>query len=477
MPFPAADPAATAALASASYQGRPQFATPQTFAPSASSSSFAARPDSPRTSVSDGRAPFATDHDEPFTATAVTAHSAALDAAVLSDNGFPVVRKKIVRTVEVPVTRTVKVPIQLLPDAATGAKKAFHVVNETYTDYVERPAVRHREVWVKRVVPEQFTQKVAVTRTRQVKVPVAEGSGYRVVAPQDADAWRIDTVQDTKLVEVEEWADFELRPVPVSRPVAVATRELHPAERAPITAANPRTVLRIVRDADAAAHDAIREVDASAAVAASVYEDVPPVRGARGAVSSSSSSAAAAAAKKKAAGVRTLSGAGAAITGSGPSSTITAGATARRAFAAPSAAELAAQRRANAAVAGLGLTGSQTAQSAAAFAATGGAAFGATQTHRLGENAGVAAAWGIRTAAVGGAGVRVVGIPQGSTPAIAGLQLRDVVTHVNARPTNAPEAFTAALDASDGPVSFNVVRGAIKMKVVVALTNSKNKGY
>ena len=150
----------------------------------------------------------------------------------------------------------------------------------------------------------------------------------------------------------------------------------------------------------------------------------------------------------------------------------------RRAPPAPSAEQLAAQRRANAAVSSLGFTGS--------LAATLPPAPGAVPSGpRVGMNAGVAASWGLRTvpvgadgpaAAVTSGGVRVVGVTPLTAPAVAGLQVRDVITHVNARPTPSPEALARALDGSDGPVALSVVRGAIKMKVVVMLSN-KNKGY
>lgn len=221
VPLPRPDPAAAAALASASFVGRPRFADSQAIPRNTASNNGNGRTQSPRPSDNNNAA-----DNGGFDACADPFAQTVGECPVLSDAGFPLVRKKVVRTVEVPVTRTVKVPIKLAPSAANPerAGRAFHVVNESYTDYVERPAVRHREVWVKRVVPEQYLQRVPVTRTRQIKVPVAEGAGYSVVPPQQADAWRIDQVQETKLVEVEEWADFELRPVPVTRPVPVAAR-------------------------------------------------------------------------------------------------------------------------------------------------------------------------------------------------------------------------------------------------------------
>lgn len=145
-------------------------------------------------------------------------------ADIDSEVQFPVVRKKVIRRVEVPVTREVKVPIKLIPNMTSGKGELYHVRAEKYVDYEERPAVRNREVWVKKVVSEPYMAKVPVTKVRQVKVPVAEGVGYKVVAPNEADAYRIDTVQETKVVDVEEWADFELRPVAVGNSVPIALR-------------------------------------------------------------------------------------------------------------------------------------------------------------------------------------------------------------------------------------------------------------
>lgn len=95
---------------------------------------------------------------------------------------YPIVRKKIIRTVEIPVTRQIKVPIQVTDklennnnnntgnttaqskegvDGGKKKKELYHVATEQYTSYVTKPAVRQREIWVKKVVPEMYLQKVS----------------------------------------------------------------------------------------------------------------------------------------------------------------------------------------------------------------------------------------------------------------------------------------------------------------------------
>ena len=141
----------------------------------------------------------------------------------IDDGNYPIVRKKIVKTVEVPVVKTVKVPIKMKGNNK-DVEKAYHVVEEKYTDYEDKRAVREREIWVKRIVKEEYTKKVPVTKTRTKKVPLPPGTTYDVVPEAEADGYRIDTVEDVEQVEVEEWADFELRPVLKSDPVPVKVR-------------------------------------------------------------------------------------------------------------------------------------------------------------------------------------------------------------------------------------------------------------
>lgn len=154
---------------------------------------------------------------------------------MIDDDDFEnqVVERKVVRQVEVPYTRQVKVPVKQQKIVPTKVMKkvkttklvevpSFEYRDETYTEIVEQPAMRDKEVWVKKIVPEKYMEKVPVTRTRQVKVPttviqevddyeVVEVSGSRV---EQSDGYRIDEVEDTKLVEVEEFQKFRLRPEP-----------------------------------------------------------------------------------------------------------------------------------------------------------------------------------------------------------------------------------------------------------------------
>lgn len=141
------------------------------------------------------------------------------------------VQRKVVRQVEVPFTREVKVPVKTRKIVPTRVQKrvkttklvevpAFKMVDETYTDIVEQPAIREREVWVKKIVPEKYMQKVPVKRTRQVQVPttvikevddweVVEVSGSKAI---EVDGYRVDQVEDSKVVEVEEYQTYKLEP-------------------------------------------------------------------------------------------------------------------------------------------------------------------------------------------------------------------------------------------------------------------------
>jgi len=94
------------------------------------------------------------------------------------------------------------------------------MVDETYTDIVEQPAIREKEVWVKKIVPEKYMQKVPIKRTRQVKVPttaiqevddweIVEVGGSKAV---EVDGYRVDEVEDSKLMEVEEFQTYKLEP-------------------------------------------------------------------------------------------------------------------------------------------------------------------------------------------------------------------------------------------------------------------------
>jgi hypothetical protein len=152
----------------------------------------------------------------------------------LIDDGSEIpqfVQRKVVRQVEVPFVRQVKVPVKtrkILPIKVQKRVKttklvevpAFKMVDETYTDIVEQPAIREKEVWVKKIVPEKYMQKVPVKRSRRVKVPttviqevddweVVEVNGSKAV---EVDGYRVDDVEDSKLVEVEEFQTYKLEP-------------------------------------------------------------------------------------------------------------------------------------------------------------------------------------------------------------------------------------------------------------------------
>lgn len=141
------------------------------------------------------------------------------------------VNRKVVRQVEVPYKRQVKVPVKTRKIVPTRVKKkvrttklvevpAFKMVDETYTEIVEQPAIRNKEVWIKKIVPEKYIERVPVQRTRSVQVPttvIQEIDDYEVVEvggskTVEVDGFRVDEVEDTKVVEVEEMQRYRLKP-------------------------------------------------------------------------------------------------------------------------------------------------------------------------------------------------------------------------------------------------------------------------
>lgn len=154
-------------------------------------------------------------------------------------------RRKMTRRVEVPYTRKVKVPTRttkIVPSVVqvqVPVKKlvqvpSFKVVDEEYTVFEEREAVREKEIWVKQVVPEKYIQKVPVTMTRQVKKASTEirevEEMVKVDVPStqavEVDGFRIDDVEDTKVVEVEEFHEFEYQPHATGYAELSRTREM-----------------------------------------------------------------------------------------------------------------------------------------------------------------------------------------------------------------------------------------------------------
>lgn len=152
----------------------------------------------------------------------------------LVDDGSEIpthIERKVVRQVEVPFTRQVKVPIKTRKIVPVKVKKkvkttklvevpAFKMVDETYTEMVQQPAVRNKEIWVKKIVPEKYMETVPIKRSRKVKVPttvIKEVDDYEIVEVSgsqaiEVDGYRVDDVEDTKIVEVEEYQQYKLRP-------------------------------------------------------------------------------------------------------------------------------------------------------------------------------------------------------------------------------------------------------------------------
>eukprot|EP00998_Keelungia_sp_KM082_P012194 NODE_850_length_1595_cov_208.382834_g840_i0.p1 GENE.NODE_850_length_1595_cov_208.382834_g840_i0~~NODE_850_length_1595_cov_208.382834_g840_i0.p1 ORF type:complete len:428 (+),score=109.23 NODE_850_length_1595_cov_208.382834_g840_i0:75-1358(+) len=142
-----------------------------------------------------------------------------------------VFRRKVIKKVEVPITRKVKVPcmqqklvedveIQKVKTKKQVQKQGVKLVEEAYTEIEEQPATRVREIWVKKLVKEPYMKKVEVRKTRTVEVPcvtteeieVEEEVRVPTTRVVDVQAFRVDEIKDTKIVEVEGWQEVELIP-------------------------------------------------------------------------------------------------------------------------------------------------------------------------------------------------------------------------------------------------------------------------
>eukprot|EP00161_Ancyromonas_sigmoides_P001943 TRINITY_DN116_c0_g2_i1.p1 TRINITY_DN116_c0_g2~~TRINITY_DN116_c0_g2_i1.p1 ORF type:complete len:516 (-),score=170.37 TRINITY_DN116_c0_g2_i1:113-1555(-) len=158
--------------------------------------------------------------------------------------------RRIIREVEVPYERKVRVPVRTkrivqdtqrvsVPVRRLREVPVTRTVQEKYTDFEEREAVRDKEIWVKQIVQEKYMKRVPVTRTRQKQVQEVELRPFteqmEVEVPIDREeeevGFRIDTVKDTKLVEVEEVEHYKLVPEKTDQREVVRTRELGAVRR------------------------------------------------------------------------------------------------------------------------------------------------------------------------------------------------------------------------------------------------------
>jgi len=124
----------------------------------------------------------------------------------------------------VPIKRLVEVP-------------SFQEVEEEYTVLTDPPLPPNadpRAIAEARAGIHRATLKVPVTRTRKVMKPVSvfqevddwaevDVPASRIV---ECEGYRIDEVEDTKVVEVEEVQHYALQPVPVGPPSIAATTDL-----------------------------------------------------------------------------------------------------------------------------------------------------------------------------------------------------------------------------------------------------------
>jgi len=135
----------------------------------------------------------------------------------------PDYQRTVVRNVEVPYNRQVRVPTvenKIVPARRTvrvPVKKmvevpSYRIMDEEYTEWEPQTKVREKEIWVKKIVQETYVENVAVKKVRQVRVPHTEMKEVEEMQDVEVDTnevvripgFRVDEVQDSKVVEVEE---------------------------------------------------------------------------------------------------------------------------------------------------------------------------------------------------------------------------------------------------------------------------------
>lgn len=120
-----------------------------------------------------------------------------------------------VRTIQVPYTKTVRVPVQGTglvqvkvnkPVARTRLVEvpAYKDVREEYSVIEKRPSVRKKEIWVKKMVPEKYMKQVEVPRSRIVRVPSKKF--------QEVEAYETRTVTEGRPMSVEGYRVDEILP-------------------------------------------------------------------------------------------------------------------------------------------------------------------------------------------------------------------------------------------------------------------------
>lgn len=89
---------------------------------------------------------------------------------------------------------------------------------------------------MKKIVPERYSQAITVKKTRQVSVPTTvlkQVDDWEIVQVTenkaiDVPGFRIDEVQDSKLVEVEELQNYQLQPTSTGQAQVLSYRDIGP---------------------------------------------------------------------------------------------------------------------------------------------------------------------------------------------------------------------------------------------------------
>jgi hypothetical protein len=87
----------------------------------------------------------------------------------------------------VPSTIEVRVPVRKLVQVP-----GFQTVNEAYVEYEDREAIRQKEIWVKKFVPERYVERVPVQKVRQAQKPTS--------VIREVESWEVVQAPTTRRV-------------------------------------------------------------------------------------------------------------------------------------------------------------------------------------------------------------------------------------------------------------------------------------
>jgi len=169
------------------------------------------------------------------------------DQVVVRGDGYnpTIFRRKVIRRVEEPVTRKVRVPVkvQVLQEyeywTDVEVKKFKEVTREVpttiqYTDLKPKKVYRDKVVWYPTTTTEEYVDYEMKQERVEVEKPftkiVPEEIIQTVTVPTtrivEEDGWRIDTVRGIRKVQYQEWQTFKLAPKTAKAEPQTPSREV-----------------------------------------------------------------------------------------------------------------------------------------------------------------------------------------------------------------------------------------------------------